>query len=79
MINVKLNRKINGHLKKGTPGRISDNDFNLWGVGLKVTPRTVTLYFDGDEMAILNTNLELDENNGRSNIKTAAKEQISLL
>ena len=83
MISVRLLKRINGHLPKGTIGQITDNDFKTWGVGPGEndveSPWKIMVYFGGDEMIILNTDLEkVDDANNNTKKQAQPCQQASL-
>jgi len=82
MITVQLKKRINHHLPKGTRGVISKNDFATFGVGDNTeTPWKVKVFINNVETRILNTDLEIadDNSNDKTNHPAGQEKQLALL
>jgi len=80
MVSVKLIKKI-GRLGKGTIGRISDREFQAFGVGSDfIYPHKCAFFVDDQEASIENIFLEVvkDEPKQSSNQRKPARQQINM-
>jgi len=81
MIKVRTKRQINRRIFKNTSGWISDADYQNYGIGENPNfYAKIEVHIDGVTHSIMNTDLELmeNENHGTTTTRAKSKEQYKL-